>query len=295
MDKKKIYLMIELIIGFIIIYYLGLRLHLSWNQLQNYEFSLNISYFIISILFLCSGFFIMSYAWRFILLKMGKKITVKKSFYIWSVSGLGKYIPGMIWPAAGRMYLIKKDRTKNLLSFLVEQGIKIIAAFSIALVFIYPFFRFINIYLAVLFFVSVIIIMHPRIFNLILNTLFRLLKKKKENIKLRYIDLLKTSGLFLCAWAVIGIGFSLMVMSLYSINIYLIPLLIGTFALAWAAGFLFLITPAGLGVREGIIVLILQNFTPAPVAIVISLAARIWWSLGDVSVYIIAKAIKKFS
>ncbi|MBD3249362.1 hypothetical protein GF336_04930 [Candidatus Woesearchaeota archaeon] len=295
MEKKRAYIIIELIVGFTIIYYLGLRLYKSWSQLQNHEFSLNVPLFIFSLLLLCLGFFIMSYSWRFVLLKMGKKINMKSAFYIWAVSGMGKYLPGMVWPAAGRMYLIKKDRAKNFLSFLVEQGIKVMTAFAIALVFIYPFLRFVNIYWAVLFFAISMIVMHPRIFNMLLSAGFSLLKRKKKKIELRYSDLLKTAGLLLLAWIVIGFGFSVMVISLYDINLYLVPFLIGSFALAWAAGFLFLITPAGLGVREGVIVLILQHFTPVPVAIVISLAARIWWSLGDISAYAIARIVKKFS
>jgi uncharacterized membrane protein YbhN (UPF0104 family) len=58
--------------------------------------------------------------------------------------------------------------------------------------------------------------------------------------------------------------------------------LIGINAIAWIVGFLSLPVPGGLGVREGVLVTLLQVFVPLPVSIIAALLARVWAILGMV-------------
>lgn len=59
-------------------------------------------------------------------------------------------------------------------------------------------------------------------------------------------------------------------------------LLVGSFALAWIIGFITPGAPAGLGVREGAIMLLLGFHYPAAAAAMIAVALRIATTLGDV-------------
>jgi uncharacterized membrane protein YbhN (UPF0104 family) len=53
-------------------------------------------------------------------------------------------------------------------------------------------------------------------------------------------------------------------------------------AVAGALGTLSVFAPSGLGVREGVLALLLANYVISPVAVLISLLARIWVTLGEV-------------
>lgn len=55
----------------------------------------------------------------------------------------------------------------------------------------------------------------------------------------------------------------------------------GMYALAWVAGFLFFIAPAGLGAREGVLVGLLATQLPFADALVIALLARVITTLAD--------------
>jgi len=55
----------------------------------------------------------------------------------------------------------------------------------------------------------------------------------------------------------------------------------GAYALAWSAGFLFVVAPAGAGVREGGIVLLLAPSFGAGPALGIALVARLLATVGD--------------
>jgi glycosyltransferase 2 family protein len=56
----------------------------------------------------------------------------------------------------------------------------------------------------------------------------------------------------------------------------------GTVAAAYLVGYLFVIVPAGIGVREGAMLLLLQQAMPqAGAAIVISVLSRVWFTAAE--------------
>jgi uncharacterized membrane protein YbhN (UPF0104 family) len=293
-SKKAIKVIAQLIIILVIGYFFGERLYNSWSQLGAYDFRLNIFYFFISLVFLGAGFFLVSFGWSLILSNLGKKIKTRKAFYIWAKSEMAKYIPGMVWTAVGRAYLSKKDKAKTFLSVLIELKIKVLSSLIVAVALIYPLIReVINIYIVIIFILAGLVAVHPRIFESILNIGLKIIKKKKARIKSSYSDMLLVLLLFIISWFIIGFGFSIMAHSVYSINFSLIPQIIGIFCLSWAAGFLFLIMPGGIGIREGVMVLFLQSYMPVSIAIIISIIGRIWWTLGDLAVLLTAKLISR--
>jgi glycosyltransferase 2 family protein len=59
------------------------------------------------------------------------------------------------------------------------------------------------------------------------------------------------------------------------------PFMIGAAAIAWAVGYLSLLTPSGLGVREAALAAILAQALPLPAAVAGSLIYRIALTLGE--------------
>jgi glycosyltransferase 2 family protein len=62
-----------------------------------------------------------------------------------------------------------------------------------------------------------------------------------------------------------------------------VPLVVAAYAAAYAAGFLALLTPAGLGVREGVLVVALAPVLPAGPALVVALVSRLWMMLVELA------------
>jgi hypothetical protein len=59
------------------------------------------------------------------------------------------------------------------------------------------------------------------------------------------------------------------------------PWLVATWVTAYTVGYLSMLTPSGLGVREGVMALLLGQVSPVSVAVVISLVARLWMMAGE--------------
>ena len=84
-------------------------------------------------------------------------------------------------------------------------------------------------------------------------------------------------------WAVTGLAFAALVASLYPLAPGDVPQVMAAYAAAYAAGFLALLTPAGLGVREGVLVVALAPVLPAGPALVVALVSRLWMMLVELA------------
>lgn len=82
-------------------------------------------------------------------------------------------------------------------------------------------------------------------------------------------------------WLAAGTAFFFLVDSLYRLLPSTWPVMIGIFAASWVAGFLAFLTPAGLGVREGALTLLLAPLLPAPLPALVALLARVWWTAAE--------------
>ncbi len=84
------------------------------------------------------------------------------------------------------------------------------------------------------------------------------------------------TGAYLFLWTFLGIAFFVFIKSLTPVSISQLPVVTGTYAVAWSIGFLSIITPSGLGVREGVLSLLLTSVLPPATATLVALLSRLW-------------------
>lgn len=87
---------------------------------------------------------------------------------------------------------------------------------------------------------------------------------------------------YLMNYAIIGIGITAMVLLLLPDQQAQWPLLTGSFSLAWVIGFFAPGAPAGLGVREGLMLALLKFSYNQPDALLIVIALRLATTAGDI-------------
>lgn len=83
-------------------------------------------------------------------------------------------------------------------------------------------------------------------------------------------------GAYLWLWVFLGTAFFLFIKSFYPVVPSQLLVATGTYAVAWSIGFLSVITPSGLGVREGILSLLLTSVLPPATATLVALLSRLW-------------------
>ncbi len=88
--------------------------------------------------------------------------------------------------------------------------------------------------------------------------------------------LLLSLGVYLLLWLLFGTAFFLFIKSLCAISVSQLLVVTGIYAVAWSIGFLSIITPSGLGVREGVLSVLLTTVLPPATATLVALLARLW-------------------
>ena len=83
-------------------------------------------------------------------------------------------------------------------------------------------------------------------------------------------------------WICQGFAFFLFVQSFASVQWADAGVLTACFAFAWIVGFLSFLTPGGLGIREGLLGLLLANYMPTPQATLVALLCRVWMLSAEI-------------
>jgi uncharacterized membrane protein YbhN (UPF0104 family) len=91
------------------------------------------------------------------------------------------------------------------------------------------------------------------------------------------------AGNYLAVFILFGLVFWLTADALYNVAAADLPWYIGAYAAAWAAGFVVVFAPGGLGVREAVLVALLRGRLGESEAIVLAAASRIAFTLVDLA------------
>lgn len=275
--------LIGVIIIIILFYFLGSAFYREWGSLSHYDWSLRPQWLILSIITLLIFYLFSGIGWTLILKMIGVNIRITRGTVIYLLSVYGRYIPGGVWSALGRLYLCRLEGipdSKSGISILLEQAYPVISAglvFVISLLF-WPHTGQMTKIFPMLFLLPVFFIfLHPKPFIKIVNPLLALAGRGPVNVSLSFRNMLSLACYYFISWIITGIAFYFFINTFYAIDPDYIPVLSGIFAISFTAGYLAFFTPAGLGVREGLLSFLLSQFLPVSIAIGASLLSRLWF------------------
>ncbi len=278
-------------IALLAFYFLFSRLIRDWRQIPFDTLHFNLLLLILSYAVLFVVHFPLSaLGWQLLLAGLGEQIGFRRALAIITITQLGKYAPGKVWFTLGRMSLARSDgvaESKTLTSVVIETGFLLLAAvllFALALLFL-PRGAFPpGVYYSLLAAPFTLFVVYPPILNRLLRFLLPRFKRPVFTLKLSYPRLLAILGIYLLDWFFQGLGCFILINSFYPFPARQLPVLLGGYAISWILGFLFLLAPAGLGIREGIYTFILKLVMPAPVAIISAMVTRVWMSTGELAI-----------
>jgi len=302
--KKIVYKIISYLMILVIFYFLGKNLIDNWLKIKEYDFDFNYLFLFLSFLFLFLGMILFALIWNSILraLDSTKKLSSLKAIKIYIYSWFGKYLPGKVLFFFGRVYLGQKEglSKKNLIiGTAYEIILSIISIFLFSLFFLSMSFgmKIPNFYIiSILIILIGLLLLHPKILYYFSNLFLRKFKKIEIPITsfLSYRKIIFIISLFFIVFSINGIGFFLLVRSIVYLPFYDIIGLTGAFIFSSGLGMIAIFAPSGIGVREGVLVMFLQFYFPVSIAILISLIARIWVTIGEVIILFFVYLYSKF-
>lgn len=216
----------------------------------------------------------------------GANLDWRTAFKTWFVSQLGRYLPGGVWNYMSRVVLCSQQGiapVRTAFSLYLETVLILVAQVAAFLVTL-PFWshRAAGLYWMLPVIPLGLMVIHPALLGRLLAWFNRARGQDgPPQLQLRIGWLATMLAGYLGAALVGGTAFYLLVCSIYPTPVALLPVMAGMVNVSATVGFLFLIAPGGLGVREGVLAFLLSLYLPAPVAVVTSLAARVWLSLAE--------------
>jgi hypothetical protein len=244
-----------------------------------------------SFAFLFAGFVAASFSWFVALRSHHVRNSMREALVSHGISIFAKYIPGKIWVILGRASYLSENRNevknRSFVSFM-EQAVYLWAGFLISAVPTVAFYGLHWISYLNLGIVTglTLFLFVERIHHSAVGFLERIIRKKVDVPLIRIRRALPMIGAVLLIWSLWTAGFYLF-MRAFSAEVA--PVMMFAFPLSVSFGVVAILLPAGLGMREGIIIgyLVLAGLE-TDVATTISFFNRLWFMLGEVFIFILA-------
>lgn len=294
--KKYLKIIIAVVIIGAIGYFFVSELKKNWDDILKMNFSINFLYLILAFIFVVAAYLANTLTWRQLINSYHKHlqpISITESIAIVNTTQLAKYIPGKVWSYAVQIYwLSKRGYQKSTVLFvnIVATLSTLCAATFIGIIILAVTHEKIMLNSSILLIVgifaayAVFIFFHTPILNLVIRLANMVLKKEISYVKISLKQIIRTQILYIITNILFGISIFLTCLSIgLSDNFSLEMLVVGSFLLGDVVGFLFIIVPGGLGVRESLMFFILAGISQKEVAIIIPVATRLLTMSADLS------------
>lgn len=271
----------------------------QWDELTSQTWELSPAWLALSAGFLALAWMIEIRLWLRILQVMDATLPLWSATRVWFLSAIVRYIPGNIWQPLS-LTVLSEERgvpvAVTLTSLLLYQVIIILAVAPLAAVYfaitgnwglLTGFLRGVAPWLIVAGMMPLVLfLVRPAWLIDLVNWGLTKLGRSALATHLSRMNLLELLGIAIVDWLVWGCSFAALSFGVQSYStaeiMRLAPHLIAAYPIAYAIGFVSLITPSGIGVREGAFYLLLAPIAGGGPATVMALAMRLWTTLGEV-------------
>jgi hypothetical protein len=275
------------IFGLLVLSAIGYAIHSEWSGVHSALRTLAWQSVFASFLAACAGTATSLMAWRALLADEGHHLGIFAAGQVFLVGQLGKYLPGNVWSVVAQVELGKRvgvPRARSFTASLVWVGLSLSTALCVgllglpvlasahsgegwALIAILPF---------------AVVASTPKVLTRLVNLVLRGLRKPLLPKPLSMRAVLSACGWLALTWIFFGLHLWLLANALGAPGLGGIARCVGGFALAMAAGVLFVFVPSGAGVREALIVTALLPVMSAGEALGIALVSRALFIITDV-------------
>jgi hypothetical protein len=288
--SNKVWRLLQWALGLLVAGFAVRALVRNWDELRTQPLVLELrpGYLLASVLLVWAMYALLIWAWRFMLASWGQELNGWTAARIWTVSGLGKYLPGKVWAIAGMALMAQQAGVAAwaatgsavvLQVLAIGTGAALVGLTgAVALEAAHPGVRLALGALVVASAVGVALVLWPPV----VRRLLRVARVPAEAVMAP-----KPEGVIagivvnVVAWVGYGTSLWLLARGILPATQLELPRAIAVFTASYLAGFLALLAPGGLGVREGLFILALQQPLGIAAATVLALASRLLLTITE--------------
>jgi hypothetical protein len=271
----------------------------NWTSFVAAVASMNPAWIFGSLLFGILGVVLSMLAWRSVARAFGYPVSVRSSANIVFISQIGKYIPGGVWPIVvgsrlGAAAGIPAVTTAITLMVQLLMSVATGCVVAVGVLLTFPTLAAHYWWLIVIVLVVGIGALLPPVMARWLRFVLKLLRRSDQLPSVIRLGDMGVATLWsIGSWVAFGLHLWCILTALDGVDPGTIVLAISGYALAWVAGFIAILAPAGAGVREAVLGLILAaSFTTSDILGIV-LVSRFVLIVVDLGLFAFALATSR--
>ncbi|NQX24409.1 YbhN family protein [Curtobacterium sp. VKM Ac-2852] len=226
-------------------------------------------------------------SWRAMMSASGFRVRLAAASSIFFVGQLGKYIPGGVWSIAAQAELGRAhglQRTGSAVAALASMLVSMVTAavVGIVAVLLASSTGFATFWWLIPLIVVGLVCLTPPVLGRLIAVAFRILRRPAQDTTLTWTGTVMSLVWSLVMWLAYGVQATLVLRVFGADSPTLLPVAVGAYAVAWLVGFVVVIAPAGIGPREGILVLLLGSVAGGSAPFALAVISRVFMTIGDV-------------
>ena len=288
--KKRLQQIIGFIVALVILYFVIARFIKYWDDISMVLSKANWFMMLIGVLVMGSGVASITFIWqRAMKVMYDKSVPFYCGLTMIFLPNITRYIPGKFWFIFGIMYFAKKWKIDTASAFTVSFIAHLFFLISgvILGILLVGFGNFISIpiWMILILLIISVIILRPALIHKLLQIALKFAGKQDEYSRMPVMKpslIIFSIAVGFGMWLMMGLGIMICTKSVYPDFQWQNYLSItGAFSFSWIIGYISIITPAGLGVREGVMMYSLPSIIPEAQRVFLSLATRVWMMFSE--------------
>jgi len=301
--RSRLFSLAGLVFVAVSLYFVGSSLSKGIRESGGLENLLDFSpaMLVLSFLLLQLHFVACGMAWKVVAGHTGGRLGLWKAYSIHFLAQVGKYVPGMVWSAIGKFALSRDSgmtKVQTGHALVLETVFIVFGCLFVAMPLVSDAALAVGLsgtealLLAIAIGLLTLSAVHPAVFGFLVGLAGRVTGKRIEAQRVPFVEILKTIPVYVSIFLFVGLGFWLLARG-FGLEIPFFPGIF-LYPTAFGVGYLVVLAPGGLGVRELVLVWLVRMAAPGSepgMAELVAVAARIWITLGEGLAFLISLAV----
>lgn len=274
---------IKTVVPLVLAFFIGRMIHGNWQQVRDEPWRLDLGWLALSLVLAAAWYLIRPLGWTRLIGGFGHDLPYWEIYRVYRKSELSRYVPGGIWQFAARIYLTRRygvSAAVCLAATMLDMTLAALAAMvpaawlaGSASTSLGPPQR-----AALLAFpVIACTLVVPPVFNRWGRAVATQLGQPFEPLQMSALRMLRIWSAYVAMWILLAFAMASFARALLpGVDLQNLGYIAGCYALAWVTALLTIISPAGMGIREGILGLLLGQVLSAGTAMTLAVAMRLW-------------------
>jgi uncharacterized membrane protein YbhN (UPF0104 family) len=268
-------------------YFVAHAVYHQWDAIRAFQWHLQAGWLLLSAGLAWLDSVLLVQLWRILLgIVSGRRIRLGSAYRISVLANLGKYIPGKVWSVMGMVYLLKDEGVPTsaaLVATALHQAFTIIpGAVLISVVLGAGVWGHLPAAAIIVGLAVSVTILYPPLFSKLLNLGLRIFRRPTITFRLSFARAFVLFWLYILAWIIYGAAFWAMTLGLGLPPGPFWPV-VAAYGAAYLIGFLALFAPGGLGVREGMLTVLLAPYLPQGLSVAVAVMSRFWMTIIELA------------